>query len=64
MKTCLPCLQLRNFASNYKKFCEKLEQFMEVLEQKIPADKNIFFAHTMAGGIIRSKIFYNSQQSF
>ena len=41
-----------------KKFCEKLEQFMEVLEQKIPADKNIFFAHTMAGGIIRSKLFF------
>ena len=31
---------------------------MEVLEQKIPADKNIFFAHTMAGGIIRSKLFF------
>ena len=41
-----------------KIFCEKLEQFMEVLEQKIPADKNIFFAHTMAGGIIRSKLFF------
>ena len=41
-----------------KKFCEKLEQFMEVLEQMIPADKNIFFAHTMAGGIIRSKLFF------
>ena len=41
-----------------KKFCKKLEQFMEVLEQKIPADKNIFFAHTMAGGIVRSKLFF------
>ncbi len=41
-----------------KKFCKKLEQFMEILEQKIPADKNIFFAHTMAGGIIRAKLFF------
>ena len=41
-----------------KKFCAKLEQFMEILEKKIPTDKNIFFAHTMAGGIIRSKMFF------
>lgn len=41
-----------------EKFQARTEQVMEILENKIPEDKNIFFAHTMAGGIIRSKLLF------
>ena len=40
------------------KFEEKTAKLMEILYDKIPADKNIFFAHTMAGGFVRSKLLF------
>ena len=41
-----------------QKFLDKLRQVVAILAEKIPADKNIFFAHIMAGGVPRSKLFF------
>ncbi len=40
------------------KFAKMLQKTMEMLYEKIPSQKNIFFAHTMAGGFIRSKLLF------
>ena len=39
------------------RFTGALEQVMAQLDEMIPAGKNVFFAHTMAGGIPRAKAF-------
>jgi hypothetical protein len=39
------------------RFTEALTQVMAQLETMIPAGRNVFFAHTMAGGIPRAKAF-------
>ncbi len=39
------------------RFTGALSQVMEQLDGMIPAGKNVFFAHTMAGGIPRAKAF-------
>lgn len=39
------------------RFTGALEQVMAELERMIPAGRNVFFAHTMAGGIPRAKAF-------
>lgn len=39
------------------RFTGALEQVMTALDGMIPAGKNVFFAHTMAGGIPRAKAF-------
>ena len=37
-----------------KKFEKKIKQVMDILYKKIPANCNILFAHTMAGGVLYS----------
>lgn len=37
-------------------FRARVREYMSILEKQIPADANILFAHTMAGGIPRAKI--------
>lgn len=39
------------------RFKAALAQVMAVLDQAIPDDANVFFAHTMAGGIPKTKVF-------
>lgn len=39
------------------RFTQALSQVMEQLNGMIPAGRNVFFAHTMAGGIPRAKAF-------
>ena len=39
------------------RFTQSLGQVMEQLDGMIPAGRNVFFAHTMAGGIPRAKAF-------
>ncbi|MFD1695070.1 enoyl ACP reductase FabMG family protein [Roseibium aestuarii] len=39
------------------RFTAALDKVMAELEGHIPAGKNVFFAHTMAGGIPRAKVF-------
>ena len=39
------------------RFTSSLGQIMEQLDGMIPAGRNVFFAHTMAGGIPRAKAF-------
>ncbi len=39
------------------RFTQALTQVMEALAGMIPAGKNVYFAHTMAGGIPRAKAF-------
>ena len=39
------------------RFTQALGQVMEQLDSMIPAGRNVFFAHTMAGGIPRAKAF-------
>lgn len=45
----------RDLGSN--RFKGALSQVMDQLDTMIPAGKNVFFAHTMAGGIPRAKVF-------
>ncbi|MTI17101.1 hypothetical protein E1162_07590 [Rhodobacteraceae bacterium RKSG542] len=40
-----------------ERFNTALSQIMEQLDGMIPEGKNVFFAHTMAGGIPRAKVF-------
>ena len=40
-----------------ERFTTSLAQIMEQLDSMIPAGRNVFFAHTMAGGIPRAKAF-------
>lgn len=40
-----------------ERFTQSLGQVMEQLDGLIPAGRNVFFAHTMAGGIPRAKAF-------
>ncbi|MGK0289434.1 MAG: hypothetical protein ACI86H_000879 [bacterium] len=40
-----------------ERFCNSLDQVAKELEALLPEGKNVFFAHTMAGGIPRAKIF-------
>lgn len=40
-----------------ERFKSTLAQIMDQLDGLIPAGKNVFFAHTMAGGIPRAKVF-------
>lgn len=40
-----------------KRFTDALAQVMATLEGMIPAGRNVFFAHTMAGGIPKAKVF-------
>ncbi len=40
-----------------KRFHDSLAQVMAELEQLIPEKANVFFAHTMAGGIPKTKVF-------
>lgn len=40
-----------------ERFTTSLAQIMEQLDGMIPAGRNVFFAHTMAGGIPRAKAF-------
>ncbi len=40
-----------------KRFQDSLAQVMAELEQLIPEKANVFFAHTMAGGIPKTKVF-------
>lgn len=44
-------------AAGTARFTGALEQVMAELDGMIPAGKNVFFAHTMAGGIPRAKAF-------
>ena len=37
-------------------FRARVREYMSMLEKQIPADANVLFAHTMAGGIPRAKI--------
>lgn len=39
------------------RFKNALSEVMEQIDAMIPAGKNVFFAHTMAGGIPRAKVF-------
>ncbi len=39
------------------RFSEALSQVMAILDRMIPAGRNVFFAHTMAGGIPKAKVF-------
>ncbi len=39
------------------RFAQAMEQMLAQLDALIPAGKNVFFAHTMAGGIPRAKAF-------
>ena len=39
------------------RFTEALAQVMDVLDGMIAAGRNVFFAHTMAGGIPKAKVF-------
>lgn len=41
-----------------QKFIQKVEKVVDILYQKISPQKNIFFAHTMAGGFVRSKLLF------
>ena len=41
-----------------EKFIQRIEQVMDILYKKISPNKNIFFAHTMAGGFVRSKLLF------
>lgn len=40
-----------------KRFSEAVSKVMAVLDGMIPAGRNVFFAHTMAGGIPKAKVF-------
>jgi len=40
-----------------ERFEQSLRGVVEVLEKKIPDGANVFFAHTMAGGIPKTKVF-------
>jgi len=40
-----------------ERFRDSLTKVMAILEDMIPAGKNVFFAHTMAGGIPKAKAF-------
>jgi len=40
-----------------KRFTDAVSQVMAVLDGMIPAGRNVFFAHTMAGGIPKAKVF-------
>ncbi|MDD2926125.1 hypothetical protein, partial [Rhodoferax sp.] len=40
-----------------KRFKDSAAQVMAVLDGMIPAGRNVFFAHTMAGGIPKAKVF-------
>jgi hypothetical protein len=40
-----------------KRFTDALAQVMAKLHDLIPAGRNVFFAHTMAGGIPKAKVF-------
>ncbi|WP_320201881.1 enoyl ACP reductase FabMG family protein [Agrobacterium sp. rho-13.3] len=40
-----------------ERFTGALSQVMAVLDGMIPAGRNVFFAHTMAGGIPKAKVF-------
>lgn len=39
------------------RFTRSLAQVMEILDGMIPDGRNVFFAHTMAGGIPKAKVF-------
>jgi hypothetical protein len=47
--------QCREIATN--RFTETLSQVMSVLDGMIAEGRNVFFAHTMAGGIPKAKVF-------
>ncbi|WP_320195248.1 enoyl ACP reductase FabMG family protein [Agrobacterium rosae] len=40
-----------------KRFTDSAAQVMSILDGMIPAGRNVFFAHTMAGGIPKAKVF-------
>jgi hypothetical protein len=40
-----------------KRFTDSLAQVMASLSEMIPGGRNVFFAHTMAGGIPKAKVF-------
>lgn len=40
-----------------KRFTDSAAQVMTILDGMIPAGRNVFFAHTMAGGIPKAKVF-------
>ncbi len=40
-----------------KRFTDAVSKVMAVLDGMIPAGRNVFFAHTMAGGIPKAKVF-------
>ena len=40
-----------------KRFTDALTQVMASLSEMIPSGRNVFFAHTMAGGIPKAKVF-------
>jgi hypothetical protein len=40
-----------------KRFGDALAQVMATLDGMVPAGRNVFFAHTMAGGIPKAKVF-------
>ena len=44
-------------AIGVKRFKDSLAEVMSVLSGMIPAGRNVFFAHTMAGGIPKAKVF-------
>lgn len=44
-------------AIGVKRFQDSLAEVMDTLSGMIPAGRNIFFAHTMAGGIPKAKVF-------
>jgi hypothetical protein len=47
--------QCRNIAT--ARFTESLSKVMTVLDGMIPDGRNVFFSHTMAGGIPKAKVF-------
>ena len=44
-------------AIGVKRFTDSLAQVMATLGEMIPEGRNVFFAHTMAGGIPKAKVF-------
>jgi hypothetical protein len=40
-----------------KRFTEAMAHVMDVLDGMVPSGRNVFFAHTMAGGIPKAKVF-------
>ena len=44
-------------AIGVKRFTDSLSEVMGILSDMIPQGRNVFFAHTMAGGIPKAKVF-------